>query len=239
MKKIGSQILVAIVCALLGFLLTYQFKLLTDKNKENVIENNSDILLEIENLKKEKKELEETNMSLSEELKKLEEAAAKEGEVEGEIKKLLYNARMQIGLLDVKGPGIILTITPKNSIFSTNSTQNVKSISEEELVNIVNSLWYSNAEAISINDMRITPQTGIKTAGSYISISSAGRIDPNAEIVIKAIGDKSKLNVGVNYAGALDYGALKYYDKDIKTLDDIIINKTTQSLKSEYMTPVQ
>ena len=46
MKKIGSQILVAIVCALLGFLLTYQFKLLTDKNKENVIENNSDILLE-------------------------------------------------------------------------------------------------------------------------------------------------------------------------------------------------
>ncbi|MDU3723006.1 MAG: division initiation protein, partial [Clostridium celatum] len=73
----------------------------------------------------------------------------------------------------------------------------------------------------------------------YISISSAGRIDPNAEIVIKAIGDKSKLNVGVNYAGALDYGALKYYDKDIKTLDDIIINKTTQSLKSEYMTPVQ
>ena len=71
MKKIGSQILVAIVCALLGFLLTYQFKLLTDKNKENVIENNSDILLEIENLKKEKKELEETNMSLSEELKKL------------------------------------------------------------------------------------------------------------------------------------------------------------------------
>ena len=78
MKKIGSQILVAIVCALLGFLLTYQFKLLTDKNKENVIENNSDILLEIENLKKEKKELEETNMSLSEELKKLEEAAAKE-----------------------------------------------------------------------------------------------------------------------------------------------------------------
>ncbi|MDU3723970.1 MAG: division initiation protein, partial [Clostridium celatum] len=129
MKKIGSQILVAIVCALLGFLLTYQFKLLTDKNKENVIENNSDILLEIENLKKEKKELEETNMSLSEELKKLEEAAAKEGEVEGEIKKLLDNARMQIGLLDVKGPGIILTITPKNSIFSTNSTQNVKSIS--------------------------------------------------------------------------------------------------------------
>ena len=92
MKKIGSQILVAIVCALLGFLLTYQFKLLTDKNKENVIENNSDILLEIENLKKEKKELEETNMSLSEELKKLEEAAAKEGEVEGEIKKLLDNA---------------------------------------------------------------------------------------------------------------------------------------------------
>lgn len=239
MKKIGSQIVVAIVCALLGFLLTYQFKKLAVVNSGNLEYNSADILSEIEALKKERDDLQQNNQILSDELKQLEEAAAKEGEIEGEIKKQLDNVRMQIGLLDVKGPGIIITLTPKNSVFGTNSSQNVKSLSEEEVINLINSLWYANAEAISINDMRITPQTGIKTAGNSLSVGSAGKVDPNGEVVIKAIGDKSKLSYAVNYPGVLDYGALKNYNNDVKSVDDIIINKTTQSLRYEYIKPVQ
>ena len=53
MKRTVSQIFVAIVCALLGFLLTYQFKQLNIANRKNIDYNSSDILLELENLKKE------------------------------------------------------------------------------------------------------------------------------------------------------------------------------------------
>ena len=228
MNRAVSQVVVAAVCALLGFLLTYQFKELNSANSGNIDYNSSDILSEIENLKKEKEDLQKNNEILSEELKQLEDAAAKEGEVEGEIKKQLDNARMQLGLLALK-----------NSVFGTNGTQNVNTVSEEEIVNLINSLWYAGAEAISINEMRITPQTGIKTAGSSISIGSAGRIDPNSEITIKAIGDKNKLNLAVNFPGVLDYGALKSYSSDVKQSDDITIVKTTQSLRYEYIKPVQ
>ena len=238
MNRAVSQVVVAAVCALLGFLLTYQFKELNSANSGNIDYNSSDILSEIENLKKEKEDL-QNNEILSEELKQLEDAAAKEGEVEGEIKKQLDNARMQLGLLDVKGPGLVVTLALKNSVFGTNGTQNVNTVSEEEIVNLINSLWYAGAEAISINEMRITPQTGIKTAGSSISIGSAGRIDPNSEITIKAIGDKNKLNLAVNFPGVLDYGALKSYSSDVKQSDDITIVKTTQSLRYEYIKPVQ
>ena len=124
-------------------------------------------------------------------------------------------------------------------VFGANGTQNVNTLSEEEIINLINSLWYAGAEAISINEMRITPQTGIKTAGSSISIGSAGRVDPNSEVVIKAIGDKSKLNVAVNYPGVLDYGALKSYNSDVKQSDDITVTKTTQSLRYEYIKPIQ
>lgn len=239
MRKILSQVVVAVVCALLGFLLTYQFKQLSISNSGNIDYNSADILAEIENLKKEKEDLQKNNEILSEELKQLEDAAAKEGEVEGEIKKQLDNARMQIGLLDVKGPGIVIKLTLKNSVFGTNGTQTVNTVSEEEIVNLINSLWYAGAEAISINEMRITPQTGIKMAGSSISIGSAGRVDPNSEIVIKAIGDKNKLNLAVNFPGVLDYSALKSYNNDIKQSDDITIVKTTQSLRYEYIKPVE
>ncbi|WP_370772936.1 DUF881 domain-containing protein [Clostridium sp.] len=239
MKKILSQLVVALVCAFLGFLLTYQFKQLNVANSGDIDYDSTDILSEIENLKKEKEDLQKNNEILSEELKKLEDAAAKEGEIEGEIKKQLDNARMQIGLLDVKGPGVVITLLLKNSVFGTNGTQTLNTVSEEEIINLINSLWYAGAEAISINDMRITPQTGIKMAGSSISIGSAGRVDPNSEIVIKAIGDKNKLNLAVNFPGVLDYGALKSYSSDVKQMDDITIVKTTQSLRYEYIKPVQ
>ena len=151
MKKVLSQIVVALVCAFLGFLLTYQFKQLSVANGGDIDYNGADILSEIEILKKEKEDLQKNNEILSEELKQLEDAAAKEGEIEGEIKKQLDNARMQIGLLDVKGPGIVITLSLKNSVFGTNGTQTINTVSEEEIVNLINSLWYAGAEAISID----------------------------------------------------------------------------------------
>lgn len=235
MKKITSQIFVGIVCAFLGFLLAHQFKLLNEKNKINSTNQNLDIISEIEALKKEKEELTKTNSELSEQLKQLEEKASGNGEVEAEIKKQLDNARMNLGLLDVKGPGITITITPKTNIFGSNTDTRI--ISEDEIVHVVNSLRYIKAEAISVNDYRLTPQTGIKSSGNWIWIGTA-KIDPQDKIVIKAIGDKQALKLAANFIGVLDYGALRNYQSDVSESDEIIINKTTQSLKNEYITPV-
>lgn len=64
MKKIISQLVVAIVCAILGFLLTYQFKMLRLQEDAKSTAQNQDILYQIEALKKEKEELSETNKTL-------------------------------------------------------------------------------------------------------------------------------------------------------------------------------
>ena len=238
MKKITSQILLAIVCAFLGFLLAHQFKVLNEKNKSEISSQNLDILSEIEALKKEKEELTEVNANLSDELKQLEEKVADEGAVEAEIKKQLDNARMNLGLVDVKGPGIIITITPKSNIFGSSSEVSRSLITEDEIVHIVNSLRYIKAEGISINDYRLTPQSGIKNSGNWIWIGTAAKLDPTEKIVIKAIGDKQALSVAANFQGVLDYGALQNYYCEVKESDEIIINKTTQSLKNEYIKPV-
>lgn len=235
MKKATSQIFVAIVCALLGFLLANQFKLLNAQNTLNNSTKNTDILAEIDALKKEKEELVKSNSVLSEELKKLEETAAEEGAVEAEIKKQLDNTRMSLGLVDVKGPGIIITITPKMDIFGSGTTRD---ITEEEIIHVVNSLRFAKAEAISINDYRLTPQTGIKNSGNWIWIGSVGKINPKEKIVIKAIGDKQALKVAATFIGVLDYNALQSYDTKVEESDEIIITKTTQTLKSEYVKPV-
>lgn len=241
MKISRSQVLIAIVCAVLGFLLAYQFKVLSNKNIEGNMSNydKNDIISEIESLKKQKEELTNTNSKLSDELKKMEETAAKNGDLGNDIKNQLDNARMHLGVVDVKGPGIVLTISPKSTIFGSNQNEGSRDLGEEELIHMVNLLWYSGAEAISVNDIRITPQTGIKTAGNGIAIGSSGRVYPKDKIIIKAIGDKARLNAGISFPGSLEYGSLPNYNNEIKAEDDIFIGKATQSLKSDFIKSVK
>ena len=47
------------------------------------------------------------------------------------------------------------------------------------------------------------------------------------------------MNVGVSYGGSLETGALKNYTNDVKSSDEITIIKTTQTLRSDYLIPVQ
>ena len=241
MKKQTSQIFVAVVCALLGFLLAYQFKMLAKKDGTDGNINNTDIISEVESLKKEKEELSATNSKLTEEIKKLEESATESGKVDLEVKKALDNARIQLGTVDVKGPGIIVTIKPKTPIFS-NAADTSVDLGSAELVHLVNTLWYAGAEAISINDYRVTAQTGIMNSSgtSIIWIGTSGRkVSPKETIVIKAIGDKTKLNVALDFPGALKFGALDNYDVTYKGVDDIFIEKTTESYRTDFITPVK
>ena len=81
MKKVLSQLVVAVVCAFLGFLLTYQFKQLSVANSGDIDYDSEDILSEIEILKKEKEDLQKNNEILSEELKKLKMQQQKKGKL--------------------------------------------------------------------------------------------------------------------------------------------------------------
>lgn len=237
MKKQASQVVVAVVCGLLGFLLAYQYKVLAGKGASEA-NYNSDIIKEVENLKSEKEELKITNSELNEKLAALEQGATEKGSVELEIKKQLDTARKQLGLLDVKGPGIKVNISLKSSMFGTNEADGSRLLTDNELVALVNALWFSKAEAISINGFRITPQTGIKVAGNVIWIGTQGRVDPSEKIEVLAIGDIVKLKTGLNFE-TFEYGNYTNYDTDIKENDEIIIQKTTQSLKSDYIKLVQ
>lgn len=232
-KKIYNQLVVAFVCALLGIFLAYQFKLLNakDKNSLDGKTDTTDIMSEVEGLKKEKEQLQTQNNKLYEELKTIEENAAKDGSITNEMKNQLEKSRMILGTTDVKGPGIVLTLTTKSSVFSPNESDY---ITDDELIHVVNLLNYSGAEAISINDIRVTPQTGIKAASNYIWIGNNDRVSPKDKIVIKVIGDRTNLEGGLNFVGALDYGALaRSYDKKISPESEIKIPKSTQKITTD------
>lgn len=143
---------------------------------------------------------------------------------------------MIIGTEDVVGPGIVLNLTPKSQVFSND----MHYLTDTELVYIINELNFSGAEAISINDKRISLQTGIKSSSNnnYILINDE-RISPKEKIVIKAIGDKTNLYSALTFNGALDFQALSSYDKKYEKVDEIKILKYNKIPKYEFMKPVK
>nr|WP_246582996.1 DUF881 domain-containing protein [Clostridium simiarum] len=225
---------------MLGFLLAYQFRLLggQDKQLQTNNYNQEEIIAEVERLQKQKEELEKKNNEVSAQLKKYEDRATQDNDVTKELKKQLDDSRLILGSSDVSGPGVILYLSPKDPVFSSNT--NTSYITDDELVYIINELNFSGAEAISINDKRVTLQTGIKSSSnnSFILINDE-KISPRERIVIKAIGNKKTLEGGVNFAGVFHYQNLENYNIDIKTADDVKISKFNKSYKYEYMKPVK
>ena len=120
----------------------------------------------------------------------------------------LERYRMAAGGADVHGPGVMIEIDdpPKEQEFHGDS---MITYNYELLLVLVNKLREAGAEAISINDNRITAYSEISLAGNNININSVATAPPYQ---VKAIGDpdtlESTLSIryGILYSMKNDYG---------------------------------
>ncbi|WP_123053534.1 DUF881 domain-containing protein [Clostridium sp. JN-1] len=236
MRKVSSQISIAVVCGILGFMLAYQFKaLMKQDNAFNLSNKNStDVTVEIEQYKKEKDELNSKINTLENQIKNYEEAAAGKSDATKNLLKEVEDSRILTGSTDVTGPGIIIYLTPNNALFGNDNLND--HITDKHLVYLVNELRFAGAEAISINDIRIVSRTGIRSAGNYILINDE-KISPSSKIVIQAIGDEKLLNSAMSFPEVFaDFKGL--CDVKFEKSDNINIKKCNKTYKFEYAKPV-
>jgi uncharacterized protein YlxW (UPF0749 family) len=240
MKKITSQLILALVCILLGFMLTYKLK--TISAKESAPESEEDkakIKSRIEAINAENEKLEKENVDLMEKIKRYEENAASEGNTNKTIKEELDKSRMVLGIgEDVTGIGIRVSITPRGNLFA-DETEILK-IEDRDLVYLVNGLATAGAEAISVNEKRITSQTGIRSSSgnAYILINDE-KVSPSREIVIKAIGNTEKLEEVMKQIDIATHPALNFYEMKMETSDSIVIPSYNRKYEMSHMKPLK
>ena len=131
-----------------------------------------------------------------------------------------------IGLTDVTGEGVILTLTDTP----------YQSYSYGNLVDFVNELKYAGATAISINDNRVINTTEIvEISKRYILLNGDQRI--SSPYIIKAIGDKKKIveTLSLKDEGYLDLYKNEGYDIKMEENDNITVNKYNKEIKLEYI----
>lgn len=132
-----------------------------------------------------------------------------------------------LGMTDVKGQGVIVTLADNDRLSDKNTFSNINMsnylVHDGNLISVVNELKSAGAEAISINDKRITEKTAITCAGNVIQVNGEKVGSP---FVIKAIGPKDLLYGELTKNGGTVYKLKKYgVITEIIKKDDIEISK--------------
>ena len=139
-----------------------------------------------------------------------------------------------LGLTDVVGEGVIITVKDNtNSVLGTAADI----VHDADLRALVNEIKNHNAEAISINGQRIVQTTSITCAGALTQINNEPVGSP---FTIKVIGDKNTLYNNLlrpgSYLNRLEDDGIYV---DIERSDDITVEKYKGVLTDKYIKNVE
>ena len=119
------------------------------------------------------------------ELEKERESATKNDTALKEKEQEITEGNKVIGLTEVTGPGVIVTLSDSKKDASSSLDPSSLLVHDTDVLSVINELKNAGAEAISINDQRIIPTTGIICGGNIIEINGE---KVGAPFEIKAIG---------------------------------------------------
>ncbi|MFB7507462.1 DUF881 domain-containing protein [Streptomyces broussonetiae] len=106
------------------------------------------------------------------------------------------------GATDVHGPGVKLVVNDAKEASSGGDGTNPRETSgfsdngrvrDRDMQRVVNGLWASGAEAVSINGQRLTALSAIRAAGDAILVDNRPLVPP---YTVLAVGDGQKLSTG-------------------------------------------
>lgn len=230
MKK-GQKIMtitIGLVCFILAYVMCMQFKVVEETNITEI-----EHLTETELREKQaawKTRYEETNeklMEVNNNLQEYKDKRVSNQEATELLNKELLQAQIIAGETDVIGNGIIVTLKDSEDI----------KIKAENLVQLVNELRLAGAEAICINDMRITNMTDIVNIyvddGTHFILVNKKRVV--SPYVIKAIGDQKYLESALT---TKTVGFVEQFSDNatLERQNNIKINKYQGEIKLEYAT---
>ena len=146
---------------------------------------------QLKEVRREKEAILAEYLELEQRLKEIEEKNLSDDAFIQSAMKELERYRMAAGVLDVKGPGVIITVDdPIPTEENPGDGYSTIMIRYDLLLALVNKLKDAGAEAISINGQRIIAKTEIRLAGDNVNIHTVPTAPP---YTIKAIGNPDTL----------------------------------------------
>jgi len=235
-REMTNKKTISLVLGIMCFALTLGIcvQIRTVKNSNSTISQN----YEENNLRAEVLKYKERYENKYEELERAENELEKERESSTQNNSELEEKEAQIkegnkilGLAEVTGPGVIITLSDSKRDASTVLNASSLLVHDVDVLSVINELKNAGAEAISINDQRLTPTTGIICGGNIININGE---KVGAPFVIKAIGLPEQLAGLSRPGGYLERLKEDSVGVELKKNNNITIPKYTGSISYNY-----
>ncbi|HEY9058937.1 MAG TPA: DUF881 domain-containing protein [Pseudobacteroides sp.] len=221
----NKKLILVVIFAILGIVISLQVKGIIYVNKKMESQSIDDIERLTKEIQKEqqigkeltKKVLE--NERIKEENLKNSIALGKDNNLK-KLKEELDVIKFKSGLVPVKGEGVIVSLDDAEA--RINEDESTLILHDRDIVRVVNELKKAGAQAISINDERVTGVTECICAGPTIMINGRKYTTP---FEIKAIGDPNALYDTVNSSKIVFYLIRDKIRVNISKSNDITIPK--------------
>lgn len=207
MKKWNPKLIIIIASAIIGLLIANQMKLNLELITPVTVKSILSAKNELSTTKLELTELEKLVEQKSLELRALENIVTGEENIIDILESDLKLNKIKAGYTKLEGPGIEIIMFDNLLLDNNVISYNDDIIHDVDILNIINDLKIAGAEAISINDERITSASEIKCGGPIIRVNDRSL---GAPFSIKAIGDPKVLMAAVNAPGT--------YGETLKTI---------------------
>ena len=225
--KIAMTITIGIACFALVTVMMMQFKVVNETDITAIEEmQETELKTELASWKTRYEEIDEQYQEVTQRIEEYKNDEVSNNEASQLVQEELEQTNTLLGLTDVYGEGIIITLK---------SGKDITPITADDLLIMVNALKFAGAEAISINDERIVNTTDIVyiTSGSFIKVNGQRILEP---YVIKVIGNQSHMETAVTGTGGkvdelLTLGHVATIEKD----NDITIGKYNGEIETKYI----
>jgi uncharacterized protein YlxW (UPF0749 family) len=181
----GGVVGLVAVLAVFGLLLA-TMALQTNRAAPVVEEERSALITRIEDESAEVDDLRARTRSLEAQVTALEARVLSRSSTGQTLQARLERLGGLTGVLPMTGPGLEITVDDADRPGSRTTGQ----VLDSDLQKLVNALWVAGAEAVAIDNQRVTSRTAIRGAGSAITVNYRSLTRP---YVIRAIGDPDTL----------------------------------------------
>jgi uncharacterized protein YlxW (UPF0749 family) len=177
------RVLLVIALAVLGFLLAvaasqnYRAAPEAEKQRNELIARIGQADTRLDNLRTEQTQL-------ADEVRRLQASGLSNTSSGAALQQKLDDLELQTGAIAVTGPGM------KAVVDDAKNADKEGRLLDVDLQQLVNGLWTSGAEAISVNGHRLTSLTAIRGAGSAITVDYSSLTPP---YTVLAIGDTATM----------------------------------------------
>lgn len=234
MNKKQIAITLGVMCVLLTSGIIVQVNTIKKNSISNNIKtSNNDLRDEV---LKWKEKYEKTYAELQESENKLEQVrqeASKDNNSFTEMEQELKSMNSLLGLTDLTGEGIIITVADNdNASIKDGDLLKDELVHNTDIIELVNELKNTGAEAISVNGQRVVSTTAIDCVGAVITVNG---VKINSPFTISAIGNRERLN-GITRPGSYieimeEYGITV----EVKKSAEVTIPKYNKVMNAKYM----